>query len=222
MKTTPLMRFVRNFRVIALHGVMILTLLNLAACAAPPEQVIRDEISPEVPADVFPSRTEELTETEPVKSLPTKSQVMTFVIASPAFMEGQEIPARFTCDGEDVSPQLEWIGVPDETESLTLIMDDPDAPAGTWVHWVLYNLPSDLNGLKQDVQGVGIEGNTSFNRTGYGGPCPPPGSSHRYFFKLYALDISLNMSAQAGKEEIEDAMQGHILAESVLIGTYAR
>jgi hypothetical protein len=101
-------------------------------------------------------------------------------------------------------------------------MDDPDAPAGTWVHWVLYNLPPDLTGLEQGVQGVGFEGITSFNRTRYGGPCPPPGSSHRYFFKLYALDISLDMPAQTGKKEIEDTMQGHILAESVLMGTYAR
>jgi Raf kinase inhibitor-like YbhB/YbcL family protein len=205
-----------------LHGVMILALLSLVSCATPPEQAIRYGNYPEAPADEFPSRTAELTETEPVKILPTKPQVMAFILSSPAFNEGQEIPVRFTCDGDDVSPQLEWVGVPVGTETLTLIMDDPDAPAGTWVHWVLYNLPPDLTGLEQGVQGVGFEGITSFNRTGYGGPCPPPGSSHRYFFKLYALDISLDMPAQTGKKEIEDTMQGHILAESVLMGTYAR
>lgn len=204
------MRFVQNFRMNTLHGVMILALLSLAACVSPSEQAVSARTTLEIPS------------TEPVTTLSKEPQVMAFIITSPAFMEGQEIPVRFTCGGEDVSPQLDWVGVPDGTETLTLIVDDPDAPAGNWVHWVLYNLPPDLTGMEQGVQGVGFEGITSFNRTGYGGPCPPPGSSHRYFFKLYALDISLNLSAQAGKEEIEDAMRDHILAESVLIGTYAR
>ncbi|NQS91504.1 MAG: YbhB/YbcL family Raf kinase inhibitor-like protein [Chloroflexi bacterium] len=142
-------------------------------------------------------------------------------ITSPAFNEGEAIPLLFSCDGEDLSPELAWSGVPENTVSLVLIMDDPDAPVGTWDHWVLFNLPPDLGGMVQGITGVGIDGNNSWNQTGYGGPCPP-GGTHRYFFKLYALDFSLDLPVGSAKGTIEAAMEGHILAQAELIGTYTR
>ncbi len=153
---------------------------------------------------------------------------MTIQITSAAFTEGGAIPKKHTCDGEDISPALAWSGIPSGTQSLALIADDPDAPVGTWVHWVLYNIPSTLNGLPEgvakspNVEGIGLQGNNGFRRSGYGGPCPPKGKPHRYFFKLYALDTSLNLKAGATKADIEKAMGGHILAQGQLMGTYGR
>jgi hypothetical protein len=128
----------------------------------------------------------------------------------------------FTCDGQDISPALSWDSLPAGTKSLALIMDDPDAPIGTWVHWVLYNLPSDQSGLSEGVNRIGIDGKNSWGKTGYGGPCPPKGKSHRYFFKLYALDTALSLPTGASKAEVEKAMQGHILGQGQLMGRYAR
>lgn len=153
---------------------------------------------------------------------------MTLQIRSTAFSEGGMIPRRYTCDGEDVSPPLTWSGIPEGTRSLVLIADDPDAPVGTWVHWVLYDIPPTLNGLPEgiakipSVQGVGTQGTNDFRRIGYGGPCPPRGPAHRYFFKLYALDISLNLKPGASKADVERAMKGHILAQAQYMGTYHR
>jgi Raf kinase inhibitor-like YbhB/YbcL family protein len=112
--------------------------------------------------------------------------------------------------------------VPDGAQSLALIVDDPDAPGGTWVHWVLYDLPAVTPSLPEGVQGAGIDGKNDFNQTGYGGPCPPRGSNHRYFFKLYALDNITDLSPGATKRDLEKAMQGHILAQGQLMGTYGR
>lgn len=141
---------------------------------------------------------------------------------SAAFAHGERIPTRYTCDGEDRSPPLAWGDLPAGTQSLALIMDDPDAPMGTWVHWVLYDIPPEGDGLPEGVRGVGVEGTNSWRRTGYGGPCPPPGKPHRYFFKLYALDTRLNLPPGATKAQLERAMQGHILAQGEWMGTYSR
>jgi Raf kinase inhibitor-like YbhB/YbcL family protein len=146
---------------------------------------------------------------------------MTMALTSPAFNNGEAIPGKFTCDGEDISPELDWFGTPEGTVSLALIMDDPDAPVGTWVHWVLYDLPMDLSGLRQAMTGVGVDGTNSWNRTGYGGPCPPSGT-HRYYFKLYALDTNLDLDPGMKKKDLLAAMEGHILGQAELMGTYSR
>jgi Raf kinase inhibitor-like YbhB/YbcL family protein len=152
---------------------------------------------------------------------------MTIKITSTAFAEGQPIPVQHTCDGQ-TSPPLAWSDVPSSTTSLALIGDDPDAPAGTWVHWVLYNLPPDTAGLPEgvpkteNVAGGAFQGLNDFRRVGYGGPCPPRGKQHRYFFKLYALDTLLSLKAGATKADVVNAMKGHTLAEGQLVGTYQR
>lgn len=143
-------------------------------------------------------------------------------VASSAFAFGEMIPARYTCDGENLSPPLVWSGIPQDAKSVALIMDDPDAPAGTWVHWVLYDIPPKLEGLDEGSGETGVDGVNSWNNTGYGGPCPPPGNPHRYYFKLYALDTELYLQAGTPKADIEKAMQGHILAEGQLMGKYGR
>jgi len=157
-----------------------------------------------------------------------EANAMRFVIQSPAFEEGGSIPSRYTCDGEDVSPPLVWSGIPAGTRSLALIVDDPDAPDPAaprmvWVHWVLYNLPPDVQGLPEAVVALPpgtLEGRNDWKRTGYGGPCPPVGR-HRYFFKLYALDAVLPDLGEPTKAELLDAMKGHVIGEAVLMGTYA-
>ncbi|MBI3284934.1 MAG: YbhB/YbcL family Raf kinase inhibitor-like protein [Burkholderiales bacterium] len=154
---------------------------------------------------------------------------MTMTLTSSAFHAGSGIPAAFTCDGKDTSPPLSWSGVPANARSLVLIVDDPDAPdpaapQRTWVHWVLYNIPPDAAGLPQGVQALPAgthEGRNDWGRTGYGGPCPPIGR-HRYFHKLYALDVMLPDLARPGKAQLERAMQGHVLAHTELIGNYQR
>lgn len=147
---------------------------------------------------------------------------MSIQIQSSAFNEGDTIPRLYTCDDKNVSPPLSWTGVPSDTVSLALIMDDPDAPSGTWVHWVLYNLSPEMTGLEQGISGNGIDGKNDFNRTGYGGPCPPRGSTHRYFIKLYALDTRLDLKAGATKAQVESLMRNHILAQGQLMGKYGR
>jgi hypothetical protein len=147
---------------------------------------------------------------------------MTITITSTAFSEGEKIPRLYTCDDLNVSPPLAWTGVPTNTVSLALIVDDPDAPSGTWVHWVLFNLPSSLAGLDQGKNGGGTEGQNDFRKVGYGGPCPPHGSNHRYFFKLYALDTRLGLKPGTSKAQLENAMKGYILAQGQLMGRYGR
>lgn len=161
-------------------------------------------------------------------SLKRKGVTMTLPLTSTAFTEGGPIPAQYTCDGTDISPPLKWSNVPPGTRSLALICDDPDAPAGTWVHWVLYGLPPTVTELSEGVPTTEAtvngakQGLNDFRRIGYGGPCPPPGGPHRYFFKLYALDTALNLKARATKPELRRVMEGHILAEGQLMGTYKR
>ena len=152
---------------------------------------------------------------------------MALVITSSAFSEGQTIPTRYTCDGPDVSPDLAWSGVPEEAASLALICDDPDAPMGTWVHWVLFNVPADADGLPAEIppdatlENGACHGTNDFGKLGYGGPCPP-GGTHRYFFKLYALDTELKIDSGITKAQLLEATEGHILAEGQLMGTYSR
>ena len=149
-------------------------------------------------------------------------------LTSTAFTDGAAIPVKYTCQGKDVSPPLKWSGAPPEAKSLALIVDDPDAPAGTWVHWVLYDLSPAAGQLSegvpktQNLEGGARQGHNDFSRPGYGGPCPPPGKPHRYFFKLYALDNTLALKPGATKKDLERAMASHVLAEAQLMGTYQR
>jgi len=148
-------------------------------------------------------------------------------IKSSAFGSGEMIPAKYTCDGADFSPQLEWSGSPAGTRSFALICDDPDAPMGTWVHWVIYDIPPSATMLaegisrEKDLPGGGTQGINDFRKIGYGGPCPP-GGTHRYFFKLYALDAMLGLKPGITKDQLLTAMRGHILGEAQLMGTYRR
>jgi hypothetical protein len=153
---------------------------------------------------------------------------MALRITSPAFQPGQPIPPRFTCKEKDLSPALAWSGAPPGTKSFALICDDPDAPMGTWVHWVIFNIPADSTGLPEGVPtepalapGT-VQGKNSWRKIGYGGPCPPPGKAHRYFFKLYALGATLPLDSNADKGKVEGAMKGHVLAEGELMGTFQR
>jgi Raf kinase inhibitor-like YbhB/YbcL family protein len=152
----------------------------------------------------------------------------TMAISSNAFEMGGRIPTEHTCDGRDTSPPLSWESVPEGTQSLALIMDDPDAPAGTFVHWVIYNIPKDQLAIQETVLKIEkltdgtMQGITDFRRIGYGGPCPPPGKPHRYYFNLYALDINLSLSPGATKAQLLNEMEGHILGKAQLMGTYER
>jgi Raf kinase inhibitor-like YbhB/YbcL family protein len=156
-------------------------------------------------------------------------RTMPIQITSTAFKEGQDIPTQYTCDGANISPPLSWSGVSQEAESLALLMNDPDAPSGTFTHWVLYNLRRDTDGLSESVDNdetfgkSGRQGTNSFGKIGYGGPCPPPGhGSHRYFFRIYALDSELSLNREATGDDLLNAIEGHIIDEGQLMGRYER
>lgn len=159
--------------------------------------------------------------------LATQEVPMTLDLSSTAFSNGRPIPSVHTCKGRDISPALSWQGVPNGTKSLALIMDDPDAPMGTFVHWVIYNIPAASSDLPEAVPGTAkladgsLQGLNDMGAAGYAGPCPPSGT-HRYFFKLYALDSPLALGSGATKEQLLAAMQGHILAQGELMGTYSK
>jgi hypothetical protein len=183
---------------------LLLIVVLLSACAsstAEPAQVVDDPLAME--------------------------EAVTIELTSPAFTHEAAIPERYTCVGEDISPALAWGEPPAGTQSFALIMDDPDAPGGTWVHWVLFNIPASARSLPETfpsdatLPDGSMSGNSSFGGPGYGGPCPPSGT-HRYFFKLYALDEMLAISAGATKGELEKAMVGHILATGELMGTFTK
>ena len=142
-------------------------------------------------------------------------------LTSPSFQHNGNIPSEFTCDGTDLSPPLTISDVPSNAKSLALIMDDPDAPVGTWDHWIVFNINPSTREIPKGKEPSGTAGKNSWGRTGYGGPCPPSGT-HRYFFKLYALDAMLNLPQSSAKKDIEREMQGHILAKAELIGLYKR
>jgi len=167
---------------------------------------------------------------QPVEQQPAatpKEEKVGINVTSTAFKEGQPIPKQYTCDGINIAPPLEWTGVPKTAKTLAIICDDPDAPAGAWVHWVLYNLPADKIGLIENtpatetLPGGAVQGTNDFKKIGYGGPCPPSGT-HRYFFKLYALDAELPLKPGATKADLEKAMEGHVVALGQLMGTYSR
>jgi len=156
---------------------------------------------------------------------PTPGETQPFTLSSPAFAQGAAIPQQFTCQGDNISPELAWSEPPAGTRSLALLVEDPDAPLGTWVHWVVYNLPADARGLPEnvsagDLPSGAIQGKTSFGRPGYGGPCPPSGQ-HHYYFRLYALDTPLD-SPDLDKAALLKAMQGHSLAQAEWMGVYQK
>jgi hypothetical protein len=165
---------------------------------------------------------------KPGKAAKKGGTTMAFEITSPAFKKNETIPEKYTCDGENVSPPLNWSNTPAGTKSFALICDDPDAPMGTFVHWVLYCIPASAKGLPEGVpkskvlQDGSKHGATHFGRPGYGGPCPPAGKPHRYFFKVYALDAVPALDAGATKEQLLATMKGHILASAELVGLYSR
>ncbi len=158
---------------------------------------------------------------------PEREESMALELVSSAFGPGESIPVKYSCDGSDISPPLQWNAPPEGTQSFALISDDPDAPVGTWVHWVLYDLPAATRDLSEALppdaalSSGGLHGENGWKRLGYGGPCPPSGT-HRYFFKLYALDSVLNLEPGATAAQLHQAMEGHILAEGELMGTYSR
>jgi Raf kinase inhibitor-like YbhB/YbcL family protein len=191
-----------------LIGYLALTSILLAACS-----------SPATPT----------TQATPMTEAPTMEVSMPLELTSDAFMNGQSIPAKYACTGKNISPALAWNEPPAGTQSFALIMDDPDAPGGTWVHWVLYNIPADARTLPEDlpVTGKNIDpkaiyvGTNSWGTIGYGGPCPPSGT-HRYSFKFYALDTLISLLPGATKEQVLREMDGHILAQSELMGTFSK
>jgi Raf kinase inhibitor-like YbhB/YbcL family protein len=148
-------------------------------------------------------------------------------VRSSAFGDGDRLPSDFTCEGADMSPPIQWSGVPANAQSLTVIVEDPDALAGNWTHWLVYDLPPSMTQLPSGIpegemlSNGGLQGRTDFGKPGYGGPCPPSGE-HRYFFRIYALDAMLRLQPGISRQELLEAMQGHILAEGVLMGTYER
>jgi len=166
-------------------------------------------------------------ENKPIEKETNQDNIMELKLNSSAFEEGGMIPEEFTCDGDNVSPELSWSGAPAETKSFALICEDPDAPAGIWIHWVIYNIPGSEKGLHEGVSADKklyngtMQGLNSSGETGYDGPCPPVGT-HRYYFKLYALDTILNIEGNVTKDVLLDAMKGHIIAQGQLMAKYTR
>jgi hypothetical protein len=158
--------------------------------------------------------------------LTTEASFAEISLRSTAFQDGGRIPVLYTCEGEDISPPLQWSGAPITTRSYSMVCEDPDAPRGTWIHWVLYNISGDTVELAKAVPTLpelpsgARHGRNTAGDLAYSGPCPPPGKPHRYFFRLYALDISLNLPPGATKAELEKAMDQHIVAQGTLVGTY--
>jgi Raf kinase inhibitor-like YbhB/YbcL family protein len=156
------------------------------------------------------------------------SSVMTFTLSTPAFGSGAEIPKDYTCQGTDVSPLLTWVDNPPQTTSFALIVDDPDAPSGTWVHWVIWNISAATHLLPENVPKGGrlnsgaFQGRNDFGKTGYNGPCPPPGKTHRYYYRLYALDVKLTLQPGATRKELDAAMKAHVIGKAEHMGTYRR
>jgi len=167
---------------------------------------------------------------QPEQETPTKEEttLKQISISPDTFSNGSNIPVEYTCDGDDRSPALSWNTVPAGTQSFALIVDDPDAPGKTWVHWVIYNIPANSTGLpgavpkNNTLDDGSLQGKNDFGRVGYNGPCPPPGKPHRYFFRVYALDTTLSLKSGATKSQLEAAMSGHILAQGEMVGEYGR
>lgn len=212
-------------------SILLLGILLLAACA------LETATSPAETPSVVVAVPSETAEAPAPTAAPTDAQAAatvpefstSFELTSTAFTQGEPIPEKFSCQGEDVSPPLTWGDPPAGTQSLALIMDDPDAPGGTWDHWILFNISPDKRELQENlpITGKNVDpqaifvGKNSWGRAEYGGPCPPSGT-HRYFFKLYALDTVIDLLPGASKKELLQAMDGHILAQAELMGTFSR
>jgi len=192
------------------HYLCVLLLTLLSGCAQPTDNLGKD----------IPSVQDE-------DEFNAAEVLSTMILTSPAFHDSDNIPKTYSCDGQDISPQLDWTAPPEGTQSFALIMDDPDAPVGIWVHWVLYNIPPNSQSLPENIPAEpvlkdgSLHGVNSWRRTDYGGPCPPSGK-HRYFFKLYALDTILKVDAGLTDQQLLMEMDGHVLAKTQLMGTYSR
>jgi Raf kinase inhibitor-like YbhB/YbcL family protein len=168
------------------------------------------------------------TRDEGVSSAIDEDATMTIALSSTAFKEGDKIPVKYTCDGQDISPALIWDEPPQPTEAFVLIVDDPDAPGGVFTHWILFNIPANIHQFgegvptQEQLENGTLQGRNDFGRISYGGPCPPSGSPHRYRFTIYALDQHLNLEPGASENQVVNAMQEHILAQGQLTGTYQR
>jgi len=216
------MSIIRN-RFVFVSGIILLFTACISGCQSEPVSTLVDAEQPpktlEATKEVESAMSEEIESPEPTQIPPE------FTLKSDGFLEGAPIPSTYTCNGDDISPPIAWSGAPNDTNTFALIMDDPDAPVGTWVHWVLFNLPGDATTLVVRFPADAVltdgtqQGTNSWGKIGYGGPCPPSGV-HRYFFKLYALDTSLALDESATKEDVLAAMEGHILMETELMGTY--
>lgn len=205
-------------------GSLLLIIATSSGCQSEPEI---KPVTTEPPAAPLEATKEvEQPVIEPTESPEPIQSEKEFILTSEVFLEGEPIPSKYACNGDDISPPLAWSGAPDNTNAFVLIMDDPDAPVGIWVHWVLFNIPGNEAvldvGLPADAElpDGSQQGTNSWGRVGYGGPCPPSGV-HRYFFKLYALDAPLALDESATKEDVLAAMEGHILLETELMGTYS-
>jgi Raf kinase inhibitor-like YbhB/YbcL family protein len=221
---------ISQWRIRMRNLISLLIAVLLAACAteSAPTSVPTptQEEPPQIEPKVEPAATPTEEEAPPEEETPPMEE-SDFRLTSSAFQQGDPIPVIYSCDGENTSPRLTWTNPPAGTQSLALIFDDPDAPGGTWVHWVLFNLPAETRSLPEAVSpdptlaNGALHGLNSWGSVGYGGPCPP-GGEHRYFFKLYALDSVLDLEVGAAKEQLLAAMADHIVAEVELMGTYSR
>ena len=184
--------------------ILIITAAAISGCA-PPASTDQIEDTPE--------------ESETAEAQPEVTY-MALTITSTAFENNKDFPSRYTCDGKDINPPLSIVGVPEGTQTLVLIVDDPDAPVGVWDHWVVWNIPAETTSIAEDSV-PGVQGKNSWGRNDYGGPCPPSGT-HRYYFKLYALDTKLDLDTASDKKAVEAAMKGHVLEEAELMASYSK
>lgn len=200
--------------------ILCLSLSLLVACSVPAAQPTQ---APPATGTLVAATTAPTATIAPEVSPNVMEHSLPFELISTAFEQGGPIPAKYSCKGENISPSLTWGDPPAGTQSLALTMDDPDAPGGTWDHWIVLNISQDLRELPEGIKpgDLGVTfGKNSWDRSDYGGPCPPSGT-HRYFFKLYALDTTLNLDKTAGKSQVMAAMEGHVLAEADLMGTFS-
>jgi len=216
--------WIKRNQVLMNLGSLLLIIVIISGCQSEPASKPVDSEPPTNPLEATKEVEQPVIEpTESPEPIQTEEE---FILTSDVFLEGEPIPSKYACDEDDISPPLAWSGAPNDTNAYVLIMDDPDAPVGMWVHWVLFNIPGNATvidvGLPADAKlpDGSQQGTNSWGRVGYGGPCPPSGV-HRYFFKLYALDAPLALDESATKDDVLAAMEGHILLETELMGTYS-
>ena len=185
--------------------------LTVAACSSPEEVATETTAPPTTTPTTAPAST-------------TTTELPPFAVSSPAFEDGDPIPVEYTCEGSDISPELQVVGLPEATNAIAIIVDDPDAPLGTWDHWVEFDIPAGTGSyqISSDASPIGVTGVNSWNLEGYMGPCPPPGEEHTYHFTVYALDEPVGLPAGVGSDELRSAMEGRVLASVELRGTYQR